>query len=91
MLLDKGPMNWVRKGKGRKGKPFFTQGKNLVRGINIKLRFSRTLVQDPLDQDKSGRVFSFFVVRNLVGRERDFITFRYLKLNSKVNSLLGCA
>ena len=89
MFLDKGPIDWIRKGKGRKGKTFFTQGKNLVRGVNIKLGISGTTVQDPLDQDKRRGILPFFMVRDLMWREGNLITFRYLQFNSKVNSLSG--
>ena len=91
MLLDEGPIDWVGKGKGRKGKTFFTQGKNLVRGIDINLRFSWTTLQDPLDQDKSRGVFTFFMVGNLVRRHINSITFCYLQFNSKINTLFGSA
>ena len=87
--MDEGPIDWVGKGKGRKGKTFFTQGKNLVRGIDINLRFSWTTLQDPLDQDKGRGIFSFFMVRDLMWREGNLITFRYLQFNSKVNALFG--
>ena len=91
MFLDEGPIDWVGKGKGRKGKTFFTQGKNLVRGIDINLGISGTTVQDPLDQDKRRGIFPFLMVRDLMWREGNLITFGYLQFNSKVNSLFGCA
>jgi len=89
VFLDKGPTDRVRKGKGRKGKTFFTQGKNLVRGIDIKLGFSWTTLQDPLDQDKGRGILPFLMVGNLMWREGNPITFRYLQFNSEVDSLFG--
>ena len=91
MFLDKGPIDWIRKGKGRKGKTFFTQGKNLVRGIDIKLGFSWTTLQDPLDQDKGRGILPFLMVGNLMWGNGDPFTFRYFQLNRENSPIVSKA
>jgi len=66
MTLDEGPIDRARERKGRKRETLFREVSYLVRGININVIFSWTTLQDPLDQDKSRGVFTFFMVGNLV-------------------------
>jgi len=66
MTLDEGPIDRARERKGRKRETLFREVSYLVRGININVIFSWTTLQDPLDQDKSRRVFTLFMVGDLV-------------------------
>ena len=64
---------------------------DLLRSVDVKLRFTRVALQETLDQDESTRVFTFFMVCDLVWREIYFVTFSYLQLSCKIDAIFSCA
>jgi len=64
---------------------------HLFRRIQMNAVFSRTILQEGLDQDKSWSILSLFVVGDLMRGEINFITFAYFKFNSKINTLFCSA
>ena len=68
-----------------------SQLSNLFRSIDVKLRFFRVTLQETLDQDESTRIFTLFMVCDLVWREINFITFSYLQLSCKIDAVFSCA
>ena len=63
----------------------------LLRSVEVKLRFTRVVLQETLDQDESTRVFTLFMIRDLVRREIYFVTFSYLQLSCKIDAVFSCA
>ena len=64
---------------------------DLLRSVDVKLRFFRVALQETLDQDESTRVFTLFMIRDLVRREIYFVTFSYLQLSCKIDAVFSCA
>ena len=59
--------------------------------VQMNAIFSRAVLQEGLDQDKSWSILSLFMVGDLVRREINFITFAYFEFNSKIDALFCSA
>jgi len=59
--------------------------------VQMNAIFSRAILQEGLDQDKSWSILSLFMVGDLMRGEINFVTFAYFKFNSEINTLFCSA